>query len=260
MQVARRLRVHRSNCMRRLLPFLLSSAFGQVLAQEPEDRFFHDWDFGAEDSPDGHVHSSWDSRYSLEGRDVLDGDSLWSTSAELGWRYLVTGVWYGLSPDGDYEELQASAAFGVSAGDFEFYAGYTRFWYLSDDSDDNEVVAGLTWAGPLCGIEVSAEGYHSFEADGSFWEMALSREFEITEKLSITGVATFGVNQGYVSDGHDGANHLALELAAEYLLTDSLSLAAHLIYSWALDRDAALPGDELLTDFLHGGVGIKWEF
>jgi hypothetical protein len=46
----------------------------------------------------------------------------------------------------------------------------------------------------------------------------------------------------------------------EFALTDSISVTAHTTYSWALGRDAALPGDEQLIDFFHGGVGLQWSF
>lgn len=86
--------------------------------------------------------------------------------------------------------------------------------------------------------------------------MALSREVELTEQLSLGVDGIFGMNQGYVSDGHDGANHFALRVGLEYALTDSWPLAAHSVYSWALDRNDSAPGDDTLRDFFHGGLGL----
>jgi hypothetical protein len=63
-----------------------------------------------------------------------------------------------------------------------------------------------------------------------------------------------------VSDGHDGANHFALRLGLEYAVSDSVSIIAHTAYSWGLERDRSLLGDDLLSDFFYGGLGLQWSF
>jgi hypothetical protein len=49
-------------------------------------------------------------------------------------------------------------------------------------------------------------------------------------------------------------------MGLEYALSESISVTAHTTYSWALGREAALPGDGQLIDFFHGGVGFEWSF
>lgn len=207
-----------------------------------------------------HAHLGWESRYFSEGRDALDGDSLIAGSFELGWKHLAAGVWYGTSPDQEYDELQLTLALTQTFGDFEVYGGYTHLRTPFDGAYDDEIGAGISWSGLPMDWELAADIYYSFDADGYFAELGASREFEITEELSLGFSGVFGMNQGYVSDGHDGANHFALGIGLEYALNECLSLAAHASYSWALDRDRDLPGDELLTDFFHGGVGLEWSF
>lgn len=214
----------------------------------------------AHESIEGHAHLGWMSRYHSEGRDSLDGDSLFAGSVELGWRHLAGGVWYGHSPDQDYDECQISLALNGGAGDLEYYLGYTHLRFPFDGSHDNEIGIGATWQGLPLEIELAADAYHSFAADGCFAEISVAREFLVSEKLSLHLSGVFGVNQGYVSDGHDGANHFALRLGVEYALSESLSLTAHTAYSWGLERDRSLAGDALLDDFLHGGVGLQWSF
>lgn len=191
---------------------------------------------------------------------MLDGDALWTGSAELGWRSFAGGVWYGRSADQDYDELQLSLAWTGHAGDFDFYGGYTHLRFPSDDSHDNEVGAGLAWSGLPLQCVLGLDAYYSFDAGGLFSEISLNREFEITDRLTLHLSSVFGMNLGYVPDGHDGANHIALRIGAERALTDSVSITAHAAYSWALDKDASAPGDDLLVDFLHGGIGLEWSF
>lgn len=209
---------------------------------------------------EGHAHAGWDSRYASEGRDNLGGDSLWTGSMELGWKGLAGGAWYGRSPDGDYDELQLSLAYTGHVGNVGFHVGYTHLRFPWDGSKDDELGTGIEWTGLPLQLVMAADTYYSFEAGGCFSEMSVTRDFEITENLSLDLSSSFGLNHGYVADGHYGANHFALQLGARYALTDSVSLTAHTTSSWALEKDANAPGDDSLFDFFHAGIGLEWDF
>ena len=214
----------------------------------------------AHDDLEGHVHVGWESHYFSEGRDSLDGDSLWATSLELAWEHLSFGVWYGLSPDQTYDELQLSLGVTQEFGDLEVSLGYTHLRFPFENGHDNEIGLGLTWNGLPWVVELASEVYYSFDAEGLFGELGVSREFALADRLTLGFEGIFGLNQGYVPDGHDGANHVALRVGLGYELTESLTLSAHGVYSWALDHDASAPDDETLIDFFHGGIGLEWSF
>lgn len=240
------------------LVYCLLSAFA-ALGHEPESSIPFER-LHAHDSVEGHAHLGWESNYFTEGRDALDGDSLLAGSFEMGWKHFAGGVWFGHSPDQRYDELQLSLALTQSVGDFEFYGGYTHLRFPFDSSHDNEIGAGLAWSGLPLDVELSADLYYSFDAGGYFAEISAGREFSIGERLTLNVSVPFGINQGYVTDGHDGANYVALRLGLEYALSNSWSVTAHGTYSCALGRDAASPGDEQLIDFGHWGVGLQWSF
>ena len=212
------------------------------------------------DPLNGHAHLGWESRYFSEGRDSLDGDSLFVGSVEMGWNHLSGGVWHGHSPDQRYDELQLSLALTQNIRDFEFYLGYTHLRFPFDGSQDNEIGAGVAWLRLPMDVELSADIYYSFDAEGFFAGIAASREFSITDDLALNFSVPIGINQGYVADGHDGPNNIALRLGLEFTLTDSISITAHTTYSWALCGNDALTGDDQLIDFFHGGLGLQWSF
>lgn len=214
----------------------------------------------AHESVDVHIHSGWESRYFLEGRDSLNGDGLWATSIEMGRDHFSGGVWYGESPDQRYNELRLTLGWAEAVGDFEFYAVYTHLQFMSEYVHDNEFGVGGSWSGLPLDLVVAVDSYYSFDADGSFWQFALNRAFDLSEKLTVSGSGMYGVNQGYVADGHDGANHIAVRLGAEYALNSSLLITTHATYSWALEQNSNLPGDDSLMDFFHGGVGLQWSY
>ncbi|NWK55209.1 hypothetical protein HW115_06280 [Verrucomicrobiaceae bacterium N1E253] len=206
------------------------------------------------------VHTTWESRYFSEGRDALDGDSLWATGFDAGWNHLTAGVWYGVSPEQSYNELQLSLGMTQSFGDFSVSAGYTHLRFPSDGAYDNELGLGLGWSNLPLDLELALDVYYSFDAQGAFSEVVLIKPVELTDGCDLYLSGVFGMNHGYVSDGHDGANHLALRAEFDCSLSEDCSLVLHGSYSWALDEDSGAPGDELLRDFFHGGVGLRWSF
>ena len=211
----------------------------------------------------GSAHVGYDSRYFTEGRDDLDGDALITTSFEIAYENLSFGTWLGVSPEQNYDELQLSAAYTGELGDFEYYLSWTYLTFFSffpDSDHDNEVGFGVAYTGLPYDVSIAIDGSYSLEADGTFLELSLAKSFELTDQLSADLTGIFGVNQGFVSDGHDGANHLALSAALNYALTDNLTFSVHATQSLALDRDRDREGDETLIDFFHVGGGFQLSF
>lgn len=245
--------------MRFLILLVLGSSI--VIAHEDDSEMVFARHFDEEKGWNFHEHLNYESRYASEGRDALDGDSLVSGTFEAGWNALSAGVWYGNSPDQSYDELQLWTALTWDWKDLEGYVAYTHLRFPQDGGHDHEVGAGASWAGLPSEIVLGVETYYSFDAEGMFIATSLNREFALSDDFQLTPALLFGLNQGYISDGHNGANHLGPKLSGAYSLTEAITLTAHLSYSFALDRDAArYSGDELLRDFFHVGVGLTYDF
>jgi hypothetical protein len=196
-----------------------------------------------------------DSHYVSEGRDNLDGDSLFGATLEGEAGGLIGGVWYANSPDTDYRELNLYTGYGMEVGAFEVTVGYTYLDFLSDDADDSEVGAGVAYGELPWGLTAALEGYYSFEAEGAFFEASLSAEHEVEEWLTLAPSIILGWNEGYIAEGHDGANHLAVLLEATFALAETVELGLYAACSWALDADPGVYADDaLLDDFIHGGI------
>jgi len=116
---------------------------------------------------------AWDSRYVLEGRDMLDGEDLVGTTVDALYRGVDLGAWYAASPGTEYTEFNAYLNYTVEYGDWEASVGYMHLRFLSDDEEDNEVGASLAYGGIPGGLTAHADWYHSFEAEGSFVEAVL---------------------------------------------------------------------------------------
>ena len=103
--------------------------------------------------------------------------------------------------------------------------------------------------------------YHSFEADGSFYRLSLGSNFEPVQKVSLAPTFIFGINNNYISDGHDGANHISLRLNGEYEIAKQFKLHGYIRYNIEIDSDPnSFAGDKLLNDFFWGGIGFDVTF
>jgi hypothetical protein len=210
-----------------------------------------------------HTHFLWESRYVTEGRDNLSGDGLASVSSEFIIGEANFLPWYAYGPGADYSELNLNFIYGIlPTEDLAVYFGYNhiRARYLGEGANDNEISLDLVHK-LIKHLAVAASIYHSFDASGSFMEMAV-KYFDAPYKRAHYSVqAGLGVNAGYVSDGHTGLNNFQLRANVSYLPVIQVELYAYTGYSAAINRDAVrYAGDELLGDFFWGGVGFVYVF
>ena len=208
----------------------------------------------------GHVHVGWESRYFSEGRDALDGKSLWTGSVELGYKHFSGGFWYGRSSNHAYDELQYSISLTQEKNDWSFYAGYTHLVFSKEDETDDEWSFGIAYDDLPYSLGTSIDGTYSMDAKGFFYEWSTYHEFSIGEKSAALITGTLGLNDGYVSDGNDGANFYALSAQVDRKLSNNYLVFCHVMQSFAIDRDLTLAGDDQLEDFFHFGLGLQLNF
>ena len=196
-----------------------------------------------------------DSRYVSEGRDNLDreGGILWANAIghyhALGGSIVgeVTGI---TAWEADYEELGLTAGYEFELGSVTLSAAATYLWFPEDDEDDVELAIAGEWSHD-CGFGIAAEAVWSTEAEGWFGEMELYYEFECCEHLVLTPSVFLGVNQGYVSDEHDGFNHIGAQLAGSVPLSENIEASAYVAFIRPL-RDEM--GESLRDLFWFGGA------
>jgi hypothetical protein len=200
---------------------------------------------------------AWDSAYAAEGRDNLDGDSLVGTTLDTTYGGLSAGIWYASSPETEYTELDLYASYTLELYDWELAVGYTHLEFLSDDANDDEVGGSLGYGALPGGLSTHIDWYYSFDSEGSFFQAVLDTNLKYHEAIVIRPAVVLGFNSGYIPDGHDGLNNLAVSLEAAVPLKEGVKLGGYITYNWGIDSDAArYQGDELLKDFFFGGVSL----
>jgi hypothetical protein len=213
------------------------------------------------DSLEASLSAGYESRYVAEGRDNLGGDGMFASTLEVGYQGFTAGFWYANSPDADYEEINSWLQYNHSIGDFEISVAYTHLRFLSDDEYENELGLGVEYGALPWNLTATALGYYSFDAEGSFFELGLNGDYEIKPWLTLSPYSLFGLNSGYISDGHDGANNFEVGLAGEIPLGSDWSIVGHISYNFEINSDPArYAGDESLNNFFHGGVALRFSF
>jgi len=212
------------------------------------------------DALETHTHFGWESRYILEGRDELEGGSLWSSSLEASYDHVFGGLWYGRSSSNDFRELHLGLGLKQETGNFEYYLAYTHLLFPAEDTSDSEWGLGLSYDALPFGMDTGLDLVYSVDAGGTFIEWSLSKPFEVVESWESSLGSTLGWNEEFVSDGHNGLNHFSLNASGQRSLTEHLGLVLHAAQSWAIDRDLALDGDASLKDVFHFGLSLEAEF
>lgn len=204
----------------------------------------------------------YESHYVTEGRDNLNGNPLWTGSLEYTQGPLGLGVWFGQSPQADYDELNAGGSWSVPVGPVAVTAGFTYLRFPADDAQDAELSVAAETDKLPGGLSGTLGAVYSAEAKGVFLEGMLAREFETRWRgVTVCPFVSAGWNAGYVPDGHRGMNHVAFGVAGSAPLGRCLRLAAHVACSCAVNADPErYPGDETLRDVLHAGVAVEAGF
>jgi len=212
------------------------------------------------DAIDIHAHGGWESRYALEGRDSLDGGSLWSSSVEASYDHFFGGLWYGRSSRNDFRELHLGVGVIQRTENMEYYISYTHLLFPVEEISDSEWGAGFSYDALPFGLASGLDLVYSVDAKGSFFEWTTSKSVEISDLWESSFGTALGWNQDFVSDGHDGWNHISLNANGRRALSDRLGLVFHGAQSWAINRDLSFEGDVSLKDFFHFGVSLEAQF
>ena len=253
--------------MKRLITLTLSSASicaGQHhhnIQPVPQHRAAHDPAVAHPEFPlELGLAGAWESRYVSEGRDNLDGDSLAGVEATVGYKGFTVGAWGAESPDQDYREYNYWLEYSYEWQAFTFTAAYTYLDFDTDDADDKEFSFYIGYALPY-DLQLEIGGYYSDESSGTFYEGTLSTEVELTEAWALTPFINLGSNDGYIGEGHNGLNHLALGVELNYALSEYFSIGGYLAHTIAIDSDASdHADDDLLEDFTYCGVNVIFSF
>ena len=207
---------------------------------------------------------AWDNHYISEGRDNLDkGGIAWGV-ASFEKDNLAIFVVAGRADQVHYIEWNAGLEYTLSIhDDLDATFGYQRLEFYGDErASDNEFFSSLTYNG-FSWLVPAINYTFATEAGGYFVEVSLHNPWEINEQLTITPYVVQGFDFQYSSEQHDGANHFQFGLEAEYQLSDSMALSAHISHSIAQDDIKQQASDDSVQgnlDQTYAGVHFNITF
>lgn len=210
-----------------------------------------------------HAHLLWESRYVTEGRDNLSANSLVSASTEFSIDEFSVVPWVADGAAVDYSEFNLNIVYGSRLSEsLILYTGYNYVHgrFKGENDTDNEISLDLAYKW-VKHVNALASIYYSFDANGSFMEVALKYNNAINKTVHYSVQGVLGVNAEYVPDGHNGFNHFQLRANASYHPGRQIELYAYSGYNLAINRDVInYADDESLSDFLWSGIGLTYLF
>lgn len=210
--------------------------------------------------PDFVVDIGWDSRYITEGRDNLAGGG-------IGWGALAASIGdftgyarVGRADSEHYTEWNFGVEYALHLHDqIEAFVGLQRIESYGDERcNDTEFFAEMALVQWDYLVPSLAYTY-STEAGGYFVELSLHSNWHLGERLTLSPYITQGLDYQYVTEAHNGRNHLQFGVEAEYALADGLAITGHISRTQA-GHDITLElGDDGL-DETFAGVHLNWAF
>ena len=142
------------------------------------------------------------------------------------------------------------------------YGAYSHIQsrWANEHTQDNEAAVDLVYM-PTPLFDVLGSCYYSFDARGSFWEFALRREQILNDQTVMTLRSILGANEGYISDGHNGLNHVQLRLSLAFYPAARVEIVSYAAYNVPINREPKRFADDLsLHHFFWSGIGVTFHF
>jgi hypothetical protein len=211
---------------------------------------------------------AYDTHYVFRG--VLFAENLVSTALDA--TIPVTdvisinaGAWFGTSaddsgvfgnPPGSFHELDLYGAVMADLGVVNVGLKYTHYFYFGDVEsgvdDVNEL--GVVATAALGPVDVNGGAYYDWTTEGFYFEVGVSKTFELTDRISIVPGALVSFGDDYY--GVSSFNHVKVGVALPIKLTSTATLTPYVAGNLPLeDLDDA--GEE---DRVYGGVSLSVTF
>lgn len=198
----------------------------------------------------------WESRYVAEGRSELEDGGIFSAELVAARSGFELGLWTAAGHRDNYRELNLTGGYGSTWQGVDWGVGYTHLEFGPDSADDDEL-SGSMVTGLPGGFDLRVGAVYSFEADGTFLQLALSYPFDLfAGHLQLEPYLLEGLDFGYRTAGHDGLNHMELGIEGNLMINDRLSLIGYIRHSFA-QTDVKREG---LGDVSWAGVGLSLSF
>ncbi|TQV81024.1 hypothetical protein FKG94_10025 [Exilibacterium tricleocarpae] len=207
------------------------------------------------DASDVAIGVGIDSRYISEGRDNTDKTALKymevTTDDVAGFSL---GLWHGRSNFEDYHEtnLSVSREWGLTKW-ASVGLDYTYLDFSGDEPSDHEV--SLSWVVEITtSLALDVTSTYSEESEGVYSTVGIAYITGI-KNFEFSPYASIGINNDYVADEHNGADHYAVGVELSYSL-EEFSVGGHISAVAPIDEE---PGDTLVESTWLG-LNVSYNF
>ncbi|ABM01748.1 hypothetical protein SHAM105786_13075 [Shewanella amazonensis] len=211
-------------------------------------------------APEFAMELGWDSKYVSEGRNNLpQGGIAWAgASATVG--DVSAFALVGRADSEHFTEWNFGVEYQLHLHEtLEAIVGVQRIEAYGDlRCSDNELFAELAWTRWDYLVPSIAYTYNT-EAGGYFVELSLHSNWHLGEQVTLSPYLTQGFDFQYVTEAHNGANHLQFGLEAAWAFADNLTASAHVSRVIAGKDIEVDMGDEA-RDETFAGVRLAWAF
>ncbi|MBT1445139.1 hypothetical protein KJI95_11470 [Shewanella sp. JM162201] len=210
--------------------------------------------------PEYELALGWDSKYVSEGRDNLGRGGIGWAVLAASFGNLTPYAVVGRADSEAFTEWNFGLEYALELmPDLDAHVGIQQVETYADERlSETELFAELAWH-RIDWLIPSVAYTYSFETSGYFVELSLHSNWHIGEQFTLSPYITQGLDYQYVTEAHNGRNHLQFGLEAEYMLSDSLAVSGHISRSIA-GHDIELEMGDEARDETFAGIHLHWSF
>lgn len=168
----------------------------------------------------------------------------------------------GAVEEGEFSEFDVTLSYIVSAGRFEYGAGYVE--YLFPHSMTNETEGGTREMFGLVGVDLGSgfsakvQVYYDFdEVEDFYGNLSLIYACELSDGMRSEVLAAAGYAGEDMATGEDGGWHeYTISAGLTCDVRESVTCGVRLAHTGSLDKDV-LPDQDV---GFHGGLSVAYEF
>lgn len=167
------------------------------------------------------------------------------------------------------QEIDYTLSYANSIGPVGVEAGHIWYTFPNDNgASDEDLYATVTLensiATPFASVYWNYSDTCGNDTSAVYFNLGLSRDFELTEELTLTPKATVGFGDHAYTNSKGGTEltDQTLGLAASYAINEHLSVGAQLNYTWTPSHTLRKEGymGEGKDQILWGGVSVSLSF
>ncbi len=208
---------------------------------------------------EGDAYVGISSMYLWRGFDLSDSDPVVQGGMDVSFKGLTLSYWSNLDLNsGELNETDYIIDYSFDPCEMASVSVGNIFYALEDLKDTNELYLGVSLNTILAPTLTLYYDYDEADETGLFYTFSIGHDLELSDALTLSlgGLVSYNQESDYAIGNYDDWHNFELSAAADYAVTDQISVSPYAIYSDAISDEAEMA----IEDEFVGGLTLTLSF